>query len=196
LFSLALALYVVLLPVWWYSLGAISAAAGTCASLIYRLFDNRVAINPTGDGVEFVVKGALRSNGLRMDILTYGLPVLVALVIVTRAGSLAAKLRALAMGCSVMFALTVCALIAWAKMTSLQIDRQSAPWSDQSSFSFLALHGYGFSQPVIAVLIWLTLITLGMFRGKQRYKGGVAAAGRNAACPCGSGRKYKRCCGA
>jgi hypothetical protein len=196
LFSLAIALYVALLPVWWYSLGAISAAAGTCASLIYRFFDDRAAISPTADGVQFVVKGALRSNGLRIDILTYGLPMLVALVIVTRADSVASKLRALAIGCAVMFVLTVCALIAWAKMTSMQIDQQSAPWSDQSSLSFLALHGYGFSQPVVAVLIWLTLIALGVFKGRPGHKRGVAAAGRNAACPCGSGRKYKRCCGA
>jgi SEC-C motif-containing protein len=30
----------------------------------------------------------------------------------------------------------------------------------------------------------------------QRLQGGAKKVGRNAPCPCGSGKKYKRCCGA
>jgi hypothetical protein len=195
LFALALALYIVILPLWYYSLGAISAVAGTCASWIYALFDDRVAINPRARLVQLVVNGRLQSNGLRMDLLTCGLPMLMALVIVTRSNSLVAKLRALAIGCAVMFVLTVCAVVAWAKMTSLQIEQQAPPGSDQSSFFFLAFHGYAFSQPAVAVLIWLTLIMLGLFKSRSHERG-VATVARNASCPCGSGRKYKRCCGA
>ena len=33
-------------------------------------------------------------------------------------------------------------------------------------------------------------------RGKRRVGAGSRKIGRNAACPCGSGKKYKRCCGA
>jgi hypothetical protein len=138
----------------------------------------------------------LQSDGLRIDMLTYGLPILIALVAVTRSNSLVAKARALAIGCAVMFALTVCALMAWAKMTSSQIQQQAAPASVQSSFSFLAFHGYAFSQPAAAVLIWLALIMLGLFKGRPKDEKGVRTVARNALCPCGSGRKYKRCCGA
>ncbi len=185
-----------ILPLWYYSLGAISVVAGTCASWIYTFFDDRVAINPIARGVQLVMNGRLQSNGLRMDMLTYGLPMLMALVLATRSNSLVAKLRALAVGCAVMFVLTVCALMVWAKMTSLQIEQQAAPGSDESSFFFLAFHGYGFSQPAVAVLIWLTLIMLGLLKGRSKHERGVATVARNASCPCGSGRKYKRCCGA
>jgi len=128
-------------------------------------------------------------------MVTYGLPMLIALVIVTRSNSLVAKLRALAIGCAVMFVLTVCALIAWAKMTSMQLEQGAATGSDQSGFFFLTFHGYTFSQPVIAVLIWLTLIMLGFFKGTSQHQTGAATVARNSLCPCGSGRKYKRCCG-
>ena len=195
LFALALALYIVILPLWWYSLGAISAVTGTCASWIYTFFDARVAIKPRAKVVQLVLNGRLQSSGLRIDMVTYGLPILMALVIVTRSNTLVAKLRALAIGCAVMFVLTVCALMAWAKMTSLQIEQQAAPENVESSFFFLAFHGYTFSQPAVAVLIWLALIMLGLFKG-PKHERGVATVARNASCPCGSGRKYKRCCGA
>ena len=154
-----------------------------------------MVINPKGNVVQFLAGTGSQSNSVRVDILTYGLPMLVALVTVTRSNSLVSKLKALAIACSAMFVLTVCALMAWAKITSLQLDQQAAPSSDQSGFFFLSFHGYGFSQPVVAILIWLTLIVLGAFTGKPKNKRRAAAAGRNASCPCGSGRKYKRCCG-
>jgi len=194
LFALALTLYIAILPLWYFSLGVISAAAGTCASWIYAVFDARVALSPRDRLVQLVLNGRLQSNGLRVDLLTCGLPMLIALVIVTRSISLVAKLRALAIGSGVIFVLTVCAMMAWAKMTSLQIEQQAAPGSDESSFIFLAFHGYAFSQPAIAVLIWLTLIGIGLFKAKPK-QGGIGAVARNASCTCGSGRKYKRCCG-
>lgn len=144
-----------------------------------------------------MVNGRLQSSGLRIDMVTYGLPILMSLVIVTRSNSLVAKLRALAIGCAVMFVLTVCAVMAWAKMASLQIEQQAASGSDdQSSFFFLAFHGYVFSQPVVAVLIWLSLTMLGRFKENSKRDARIAAFARNGPCPCGSGRKYKRCCGA
>ena len=136
------------------------------------------------------MNGKLQSSGLRIDMVTYGFPVLLALVIVTRSNSLVAKLRAIAIACAVMFGLTVCAVMAWAKMTSLQLEQQAAPESDQSSFFFLAFHGYTFSQPALAVMIWIALIMLGLFKGRSKHE----TVARNASCPCGSGRKYKRCC--
>jgi len=44
--------------------------------------------------------------------------------------------------------------------------------------------------PVAAMLpVWLRPI-------RRRGPGEAGAVGRNAPCPCGSGRKFKRCCGA
>jgi len=192
LFALALALYIVILPLWWYSLSAIAAVAGTFASWIYTFFDAGVAISPRARVLQLVTNDKLRSSGLRIDMVTYGLPMLIALVMVTRSNSLVAKLRALAIGCAVMFGLTVCAVMAWAKMTSLQLEQQASPESEQSSFSFLAFHGYTFSQPALAVMIWFALIMLGLFKGRSKPE----TVARNASCPCGSGQKYKRCCGA
>ena len=197
LFALAIALYILILPLWYYSLVAISAVAGTCASWIYAFFDAGVGLNPRARVVQLVMNGRLQSDGVRMDLLTCGLPMLIALVLVTPSSSLIVKLRALAIGCGVMFLLTVCALMAWAKITSLQIEQQTVPGSDQSSFTYLAFHGYAFSQPAAAVLIWVTLIVLGLFRsGSKHERGAATTIARNASCPCGSGRKYKRCCGA
>jgi hypothetical protein len=192
LFALGLALYIVILPPWWYSLSAISAGAGTCASWIYAFFDARVAILPRARVVQLMMNGRLQSNGLRIDMVTYGLPMLLALVIVTRSTSPVARLRSITIACAVMFVLTVCAVLAWAKMTSLQLEQQATAETSQSSFFYLAFHGYTFSQPAIAVMIWLALITLGAFKGKAKSE----TVARNASCPCGSSRKYKRCCGA
>jgi len=142
------------------------------------------------------MNGRLQTDGVRMDLLTCGLPILTALVLVTPSNSLMAKLRGLAIGWSVMFLLTVSALMVWAKMTSLQIEQQGVAGSDQSSFSYLAFHGYAYSQPAAAVVIWLTLIMLGIFKFRSKHAREVVTVARNASCPCGSGRKYKRCCGA
>jgi uncharacterized protein YecA (UPF0149 family) len=136
-----------------------------------------------------------------MGTVTYGLPMLVALVVVTRAESIFAKARALVAGLSVMMILTVFAVMMWAKLASLQLDEQIAQAtftgiSSRSGLFYYAFHGYAFSQPVLAVCIWLALMMLGMFKGKRKQEiPAPVAAGRNALCPCGSGRKYKRCCG-
>ena len=146
--------------------------------------------------VQLVLDGRLQSSGLRIDMVTYGLPMLMALVLVTRSRSLLARVQALGIGFAAMFVLTVCALMAWAKMTSLQLEQQAGAGPDESGFFFLAFHGYTFLQPAVAVLIWLTLITLGLFKGGSKHGRRVETVARNASpCPCGSGRKYRRCCG-
>lgn len=195
-------LYLALLPLWWYSLPALATVAGVTGDWIYGLFDPRVSINPDRRIVRvFVTAPAINdpqttSSGLRLDTVTYGLPMLAALVLVTRADSILAKMRALVVGLGVMVVLTVPAVLAWAKLTSLEVDEKLAFGSgDRSSLLFYAFHGYAFSQPVVAVAIWLALMMLGLFKAKSRQKAPIVAVARNAPCPCGSGRKYKRCCG-
>ena len=135
----------------------------------------------------------LNSTSLRLDTVTYGLPMLAALVIVTRAGSIRAKIRALLVGLGVMVLLSVPVVMASAKLTSLQVNEIASGASDSSSMLFDVMHGYAYSQPVVAVVVWWALMMLGLF--KEGTQTSAAPVALNAACPCGSGRKYKRCCG-
>jgi SEC-C motif len=176
--------------------------SGVIASWIYGILDASVSINPDGRIVQVVVTGPAgleaqtASTGLRIDTVTYGLPMLAALVIATRADSLFAKARALLTGTTVMVVLTVAAVMAWAKLTSLGLDERLAQSGDRSSFLYYAFHGYAFSQPVVAIGLWLGMLMLGMFKREKKPSAPMVAVGRNAPCPCGSGRKYKKCCGA
>lgn len=199
LLVLAVVVYLALLPVWWYLLQPLATAAGLIAGSIYRLFDSRVSIVPEGRLVRVLVaftggdNWQETSKNLRLDTVTYGLPMLAALVIATHSHSILSKIRALSVGLGVTFVFTVLAIMAWAKLATLGVDEQLTLSGDRSSFLFYFFHGYAFSQPVVAVLLWFAMVTLGMFKEskKQQTKAVVA---RNAACPCGSGRKYKKCC--
>jgi len=122
---------------------------------------------------------------------------LAALVIITRADSIIAKIRTLFIGLGVMVMLTIPAVMTWAKVTSLEVDEKVTPGNgDPSKLLFDAFHGYAFCQPVVAVAVWLALVLLGLFKATPRQKAAAGAISRNAPCSCGSGRKYKRCCGA
>ena len=102
--------YLVMLPLWWQSLDALSVVAATCADLIYHLVDSRVSINPDGSNVNVFVTasersgfgGQVHSSALRLSTITYGLPMLIALVVSTRADSILTKLKALGLGLAVM----------------------------------------------------------------------------------------------
>lgn len=135
------------------------------------------------------------SSALRLDTVTYGLPMLAALVIVTRADSMRAKIRSLLLGLGVMVLLSVPVVMASAKLTSLGVDEPASGGADNSNMLFDLVHGYAYSQPVVAVVVWWALMMLGLFKEGQRQEPAAVPIALNAACPCGSGRKYKRCCG-
>ncbi|HWP42777.1 MAG TPA: SEC-C domain-containing protein [Blastocatellia bacterium] len=208
LLFVAVALYLALLPLWWQALEALAALAAIPSGWLYGLFDPRAVIRADGKTINVFVTateesgfgGQVHSAGLRLDTVTYGLPMLAALVLVTRADTIMAKLRSLAAGLAVMAALTVPAIMAWAKLVSLQLDDRIAlsmmvAGGNRSHFFYYAFHGYAFSQPVLAVGIWMALMMLGSFRSRPAPEAAPVPASRNALCPCGSGRKYKRCCG-
>lgn len=184
---------------WWYLLQPLATAAGLLAGSLYRVFDTRVFISQDGRLVRVLVAYSAgdtsqqTSSNLRLDTVTYGLPMLAALVLATHSESVLAKMRALAAGLGVMFCLTVLAIMTWAKLATLGVDEQLMQSGDRSSFLFYIFHGYAFSQPVVAVLLWLGMLTLGMLKQPKKQETTVAVA-RNAPCPCGSGRKFKRCC--
>ncbi len=207
LLLVAVGLYLVLLPFWWYALDALASLTGAAANLIYGLFDSDVSITTRGNTIAVEVTatvasgfgGQKHSSALRLSTVTYGLPMFLALALVTRADSILAKLRALAAGSLVMILLTIPAIMAWAKLTSLQlydqIEREVGGSGQGADFVYYSFHGYAFSQPVVAVLVWFALLALGLFRKKPRQDVAAARVARNALCPCGSGRKYKKCCG-
>jgi len=164
------------------------------------LFEPQVSIVPEGRVIKITVvtsqlKGAQpNSSALRLDTLTYGLPMLAALVTATRADSIRAKIRSLIVGLAVMLVLSVPAVMVSAKLTSLEVD-ELVSGADKSSALFDIMHGYAYSQPVVAVVIWWALMMLGFFKETEKQGSPSVPIARNAACPCGSGRKYKRCCG-
>jgi hypothetical protein len=199
-------LYLVLLPIWWYSLELLSTVLAACAEPIYRFFDPTVSISPSGRAINFYVAVAAQgdagaqshSSGMKVDTITYGIPMVIALSIATRADSILAKVRAVVAGALLMVAVSVPFVMIWAKMTSLQLEEQiaiSGTRGSRSTFLYYAFHGYAFSQPAVAVVIWLGMSLLGVFRRRRREETPVVTVSRNAACPCGSGLKYKRCCG-
>lgn len=207
---LAAVTYLALLPLWWLGVDALAFVTAYAADAIYHFFNPQVTITPNGKVINVSVKaaeqslqaGQSHSSALRMDTITYGLPMLAALVIVTRADSLRARARALAIGLCAMVLISVPAVMLWAKMTSLQLADSAGAGSlsgveNRSGFFYYAFHGYAFSQPVVATAVWLALLMLGLFKEKAKAVKAVQPlpAGRNAPCPCGSGRKYKRCCG-
>ncbi|HKA19940.1 MAG TPA: SEC-C domain-containing protein [Blastocatellia bacterium] len=201
LLLLAIVLYLAFLPLWWYSLDILAHVTGLLANWIYSLLDPRVSIVPDGKVVRISVAASqLRgpqpnSSALRLDTVTYGFPMLAALVVVTHADSMRAKIRSLLVGLGVMVVLTVPVVMATAKLTSMEVDELITRGEDRSGMLFDIMHGYAFSQPVVAVVVWWLLITLGLFKEGQSQKTPSVAVTRNAPCPCGSGRKYKRCCG-
>ena len=197
------------------ALGWIAWISGTCANLVYHLFNPLVEINPDGKIITVLVRHAEQTAAiaspyksyLRLDTVTYGMPMLAALTIVTRADSIRAKARALGAGLLAMMLLTVPIVMLWAKLATVELEDQMAQAAQanamaqaaqsgaRSSFFFYTFHGYAFSQPVVAIAIWLALLMLGLFKSKPRDEAPLASVARNAPCPCGSGRKYKRCCG-
>lgn len=204
----AIAIYLLVLPVWWYTLPLLAGVSAFLSELIYRVFDSTMTIEAAGREINFLIRLPLASDfgaqehrdGLRLDTVTYGLPMLAALVLVTRADSWRAKARALVVGLSIMVTLTVPVVMMWAKLTSLDLDvkitqANLAQAGDRTSFFYFAAQGYAFSQPVVAVLVWLGLLALGTFKARARELVARPSTSRNAPCPCGSGRKYKRCCG-
>jgi hypothetical protein len=201
------------LPLWWFALDWIAWVGASAADLIYHFFDPRMSIVSEGKIVrvavqipeEFTAAQRTQEAALRTDLVTYGMPMLAALIAVTRSESWARKGRALAIGLGAMLVVTVPVVMLWAKLASLQLDQRIAEAGgfsagERSGFAFYVFHGYAFSQPVIAVGIWIALLALGAFKKGPSIHAREAPnmrpqIARNRACYCGSGRKFKRCCG-
>ena len=138
------------------------------------------------------------TSALKVDTITYGIPMMIALSVATRADTVLIKIRAVVLGLFLMLLVNIPFVMIWAKMTSLQLEEQiaiSGSRGSRSTFLYYLFHGYAFSQPVVVVGIWLGMLLLGAFKARPKENQETPTVARNAPCPCGSGRKYKRCCG-
>ena len=192
--------YLVLLPLWWQSLEPLSIVIAAVADMIYGVFESGVLIFADGGNVNVRVTaseqsgygGEVQSSALRLSTITYGLPMLMALVVSTRADTILAKLKALGIGMAAMLLLTVPAVIVWAAMTGLQLEDRimlatQRINADRSSFLYYLFHGYAFSQPVFAVGVWMGLMMLGFFKQKPKEQQAPApVVGRTTPAPAGA----------
>ena len=141
-----------------------------------------------------------QESGLRMETIAYGMPMLAALVVATRPARLLGKIQALAAGLALMILLTVLAVVAWARLVSLQAYDQmvfatTSTKGHTSAFMYYCFHGYAFSQPVLAVIAWMATAMCGFFDVRQPKDQDVQAQHPKSPCRCGSGRQFRRCCG-
>jgi len=131
----------------------------------------------------------------------YGVPLLAALILATPGWSRRRRWRAMGIGLGLLSVTQVAFLLVNIVAT------QHSPFMSPDGpiylpgfspakqpvyywlFYFFEITGRGF----FALLIYLGLVALTWGRAGT---GAAPPAGRNAPCPCGSGLKYKRCCGA
>jgi len=199
-------LYIALLPLWWLALDPLTAIAAACGDFIYHFFDASVSI--AGDArVARVTLAAFdaslnnaQGSGLRMETVAYGMPMLAALIMATRPAKFWAKLQALAAGLAVMIGLTVLAVVAWARLVSLQQYDQmmfaaTSIKGHTSAFMYYCFHGYALSQPVLAVIIWMATSMSGLFEVRPAEVTKAQPVDPKSPCYCGSRRQYRRCCG-
>jgi len=194
-----IAVYLLLLPLWWQAINPVAALVTTIANWIYGIFDQQVMITAKNGIGEIRVytngRSKVYSSELQIDAVTSGLPLLLALLFVTRADSLYAKARLLSVALLITAFATVTAVILTAKEASMKITEVvQGGGGHYSRYFYNAVDGYSICQPVLAVTIWIALLMFGSFK-KTRTKQEVGHTKRNAPCPCGSLQKYKRCCG-
>jgi hypothetical protein len=126
-----------------------------------------------------------------MDALTSGLPLLVALVLVTRAESIYAKARTLIVGLLIATLATVTVILLQATAANMKFIAIVNGSADNSSYLYHVVTGYSISQPALAVCIWIALMMLGSFKERRKKSRVIDAAG-NALRHRGSRRRYKR----
>ena len=206
--GLAIVFYFAFLVLWWYALDALTFVAGNIAGWVYGLVDSSTSISTheklvifsvrAGQNTEFA--GQARTTALHVGRITYGLPMFAAMAAATRTHSLWGKAKSAGFGLLVFVVLSVPAVMIWAKMLGVQLEDQIAAVSQgtsetRASFFYYAFHGYAFSQPVIAVALWMAVVLLGLFKKISEPVNQPSPVSANSPCPCGNGRKYRRCRG-
>jgi hypothetical protein len=127
----------------------------------------------------------------RPQVIYVNLVLLPALLLATPV-EIRRRFQWLVLGLSLLFILHVLTMI-------VLLQSYQCLQRDPSSFPCFTVHGLALtSGQVMAVVAW-ALLTWSYWFPKATETAPLpkhAKTGRNDACPCGSGRKYKRCCGA
>jgi hypothetical protein len=140
---------------------------------------------------------------LWLPAANYGPPLLAALVLSAPGWSWRRRGRSLALGLGLLtlsqiafFVITVVAT-QQSPVMSPEGMIQPAGYSPIKKPIFFALYSFfdAMGRGFFALLIFLGLVALGGERHPAAAAAAARRARRNAPCPCGSGRKYKRCCG-
>ena len=129
----------------------------------------------------------------------FGLPVLAALIVATPGWTLRTRARALAWGLALLTITQIASML-------VTVDFwQQMPVTLKGPTFYLSGHSAMRLQVISAVYYFLEIVGRGFFvlvvyvvlLGLRETPGHAGrGAGRNERCPCGSGRKFKHCCGA
>lgn len=192
-FVLAAALWGLLAPAYAGALaraGALVAPAFDPGSRYESEGAKVSALRPLGTMPDGRVREA--RQGIWSAAVSWGTPLFVAAVVATPGWPWPRRWRALALGCGVLALGHFANLLVNAALT-----RGRLPGAAAGGMGLLLEWLSGFFDlvlmPALPVGLYLVLATAESSAGSSA---GGGAAPRNAPCPCGSGVKYKRCCGA
>jgi len=130
----------------------------------------------------------------------FGLPVFAALILATPGWSRGTRARALAWGLALLTLTQIASML-----VSVDFWQQMPVTILPGPAFFLAGHSAVRLQVISAVYYFFEIMGRGFFvlvvyvavlGLRETPRPARRRAGRNAKCPCGSGRKFKRCCGA
>jgi SEC-C motif-containing protein len=195
----------------WFALAPVYAAglavlAQAAAPLIERTPDARYAVEGSRVVIHrpLVVPGETAPRDLAHTVWlaagAFGIPVFAAFVIVTPGWSWSTRMRALGLGLAFLTVTQIGTVLVtigfWQEMPvrgpagqALYLPGHSAARLRvlSAAYYFLEIMGRGFF--VLGGYVALLSIP------ERAWRSPRTPAGRNAPCPCGSGEKFKRCCG-
>jgi exosortase/archaeosortase family protein len=135
------------------------------------------------------------SNAIHINTVLF-----VALVLGTPEIALAQRLTVFALGLPMLYladVLTLFAALRWTLVTDFNYLGPAAPSDRWVGFTHYwpQLFLVSVGNQLFPVAAWAAALAF-VLRRRRARGAAVRATGRNDPCPCGSGRKYKRCCGA
>lgn len=147
-----------------------------------------VAVRPFGVGADGRARSA--RQGLWSAAVTWNTTFLAAALLATPGWSWQRRWRAVAIGAGALAVLHLTHLLVNAGFT-----RTRLPGADPGSGALVLEWLNGFFDIVLATVAPIALYAM-LAGGRAGQVRAASPVERNAPCPCGSGLKYKRCCGA
>ena len=130
----------------------------------------------------------------------FGLPVFAALIVATPGWSGATRARALAWGLALLTVTQIASLLVavdfWQQMPVTLLQGPAFYLSGHSARRLQIISAVYYFFEIMGRGFFVLVVYVAMLGLRQTPRRAGRGAGRNAKCPCGSGRKFKRCCGA